>query len=422
MQCLPRHFAKDSRCVHQLFPIAALNYNPEVYHLKYEALKKASAELRRNITLLEEFTCEVENMLQKCIDYLTEYRGWMLAYLQTEKETLSVAIEAAVQEATGCLDLGTEPGGGLARALWTLLPGQLQMISCSVSFPDLQTMCQTWATYSNRMHEFYEPSNTQVSEKSEQTLIRDTVIEDCVDVAPSVYAAVHRSSLELYDLASGQSTQHTLSVDFGDGGSYIAINKTTVLCVGSARASTAVYGLDLYSAQLTSLPPLLTARTAVGIAKAATFVYIFGGCDSSSNELDSCEKYRIADMQALSLGSMRYRRSRFTPCSFRGLIYLACAYPRTLESFSPETETFTVLPLSLPPSIKLGASVAFVANGELCILTAAKQMARCYLESESQFRVTNTERYFGSTQPPLLVDSTVLIACKGKVLKLSLDT
>jgi len=57
------------------------------------------------------------------------------------------------------------------------------------------------------------------------------------------------------------------------------------------------------------------------------------------------------------------------------LLPMHCA--RAGESFSPATETFTVLPVSLPADLVLGCgSVAFVANGELVLLSQLKQVAR----------------------------------------------
>ena len=91
-----------------------------------------------------------------------------------------------------------------------------------------------------------------------------------------------------------------------------------------------------------------------------------------------------------------------------------------MESFSPYTETFTVLPVSLPPNLQLGSgSVAFVANGELLLLTGKKQMARWNV-GETHFSVSALDRRCFSFHPPLIVGTEVYIANGPKVEKWSL--
>ena len=125
----------------------------------------------------------------------------------------------------------------------------------------------------------------------------------------------------------------------------------------------------------------------------------------------SCEKYRLADMQSLPLNDMREVRYGFTPCTFRTLIYLPCPITaRTIETFHPNTETFAVLSISLPPQMRPAMSVSFIANGELYVLTTKKQMGRWRVDSGRLFGVSATNRECWSTQPPLIVDSLVLIA------------
>ena len=73
------------------------------------------------------------------------------------------------------------------------------------------------------------------------------------------------------------------------------------------------------------------------------------------------------------------------------------------------------------------ASVSFVANGELCVLTRRKQLGRWRIESEGEFRLFQTERECWSSQPPLIVNSLVLIANNslgrpGVVEKFSLES
>lgn len=67
-------------------------------------------------------------------------------------------------------------------------------------------------------------------------------------------------------------------------------------------------------------------------------------------------------------------------------------------------------------------SVAFVVSGELSILTNGRHMGRWNIERENQFHLSATDRICCSCQPPLIVDSLVLIANDGRVEKLSLES
>jgi hypothetical protein len=94
-----------------------------------------------------------------------------------------------------------------------------------------------------------------------------------------------------------------------------------------------------------------------------------------------------------------------------------------VETFHPESETFTVLPISLPPQLTLGGgSVAFVFNNELCVLTENKQMLRWKVDTETEFRLSETGNVMWSNQQPLIVGSLLLIAASGCVTQFSLET
>jgi hypothetical protein len=247
--------------------------------------------------------------------------------------------------------------------------------------------------------------------------VYSTISEESLSL-PDVLASVCYDQVELFDLKSQQSSKNSLPVNFEDGGSFIQIDRHTLLCLGANPASTSVYALGLPSLQLTSLQPLRTPRAAAGVATAADFMYVFGGVN-----LKSCEKYRVAAGQCLPLGSMREERCHFTPCTFQSLIYLPC--PRTtlcIETFSPEAEAFHVLPVFLPSQMLEIDSISFVANGELCILTDNKQMGRWKIQSEREFSCTTTTKMCWSTQSPVIFNSFVLILSYGRVVKFSLES
>jgi len=161
-------------------------------------------------------------------------------------------------------------------------------------------------------------------------------------------------------------------------------------------------------------------------------VFAFGGSQIGYLPMTVCEKCSLPSTHWTPLPPMYYPRMAFTPGVFKALLYLAstAAYDhRAVESFSPYTETFTVLPVSLPSDLALGCgSVAFVIEGELVLLTNTKQIVRWKIEGEAHFRVSATDRQCSSLHPPLIVGTRAYIANDAcvydgaKVEKWSLET
>ena len=149
-ECSSRHSGKTPRIIHHTIPIAALGRNKD-YKRKHKALLKAAAELRKNVERIDQCSREIEDLMKSCANYLTEYGNWWVHHLNTEKEGLSAAIEAAVLETTHCLDQNTEPHSSLAWLLWTWLPQETQVITYSVTTPDLQSLLQTCISYQNNL-------------------------------------------------------------------------------------------------------------------------------------------------------------------------------------------------------------------------------------------------------------------------------
>ena len=119
---------------------------------------------------------------------------------------LTALIESAVQEIETCLGQGSRPVNPLSQAIWTLSPEELKVVNYAITVPDLQTLCQSWVSYSSNLQSLYE---------------RFPAPKD-------LFPAVKRHTVELYDLESQYCTQHSLSVDFGEGISSIQVDKCTV--------------------------------------------------------------------------------------------------------------------------------------------------------------------------------------------------
>jgi len=418
IDCFPRHYAKSPRIIHHTIPIAALTHNVQDYMRKSEALEKRATGLRSNLIRMEQFSREFDSMIQKCIDSLTDYRSSWQNKLHTEKEELSVSIETAVEETLGCLEQGTEPANALAQALWTLPAEELQVFHYSITAPDLGPFYLTCASHQNNLLTLCERFKSPEEVKH--------LVADCSfpsSETAELFAAVCDNRVELYDTQSQQCTQHKLAANFGTGGSYIQVARDTLICLGGLPLSSEVYELDLPSLQLTSIASLLTPRAYAGVATAEDCIYVFGGQDESLEGLKCCEKYISGEEQWLPLNDMQEPRYGFTPCTFRTLIYLPCAFTRSIETFSPETELFRVLSISLPPQIKKWFSVSFVCKGELYMLTGGKQLWQWKIDAKKgKFRLSSTEWSCWSSQPPMIVDSLVLIATNGRVDRFSLES
>lgn len=217
-----------------------------------------------------------------------------------------------------------------------------------------------------------------------------------------------------------QVTKRTPSVILDSSVSYVQLDRNRLLCVGTENKSSIVYLVELPSLQFSRLLPQSTPRSNTGLVKVKAHIYAFGG-----DNLRSCEKMEIETKHWTHCGNMTHPRNSFTPCLFRSLIYLASNQLIAVETFDPESETFAVLPVSIPPTKEKKASVTFIYNGELCYLDSYSQrMARWKIDTEREFRITN-ERIFNSKSPAkrfLISGSLALLVGSSHVYHFSLET
>jgi len=409
MDCLGQHHSKSLLDVHQIMPIAMLSQNPERYMRKKETLDRAVTELKKNHDRVKQFRREFTEMMQNSITYLTEYSTCVLQHLQTEEEELTLAIETAIQEASDYLDQGVRPVSSLGQAVWALSPEKLQVFEYTVSYPDLYTPYQTCVHYQNNLKSLSQ----RFTSTTEGALSLSQVPRD-------LFPAISGTNMMLYDFNTQQTSQQTLLVFVWSG--YVQVDRATVLIVGRE-----VLTLDLLTLQVTPMAPLNTPRDWVGVAQVGRTVFAFGGnVKVDGDPLAVCEKSSFPPTNWTPLPHMNYARWFFTPCPFEELLFLTSTYfthHRAVESFSPHTETFTILPVSLPAELQLDcASVAFVSGGELLVLTEKRQMARWKIGTKQSFRVSATDRGCWSHHPPLIVGAEVYIAKGWKVEKWSLET
>lgn len=393
--CLHKHISRMPKKGHRHWPIALLpNYKKDSCLKRLEAFPRVSEEALGCVgqidTAITELTAKVEEIKATLTALCTE----KVRELQDIKANLTKEISFALAEVKRTL-LEEQPllltyfGPLIRKHIGKTDP--LQLFTFTIEAPE------------TLLSVHIQLANSQ-------------------DNKPAQLAGMYHNGAFLYDVESHQFTRHTLSVDFGNGGSYAMLDRNRLLCLGAHPPSSAVYLLELPSFQLNPLPSLSTPRSGAGVANVNAYIYAFGGWDNHSR-LRSCEKMDLSSKCWTHCGDMTHPRSSFTPCLHRSLLYLAAASTPDvweIETFDPETETFAVLPVSLPPELTLKqASVAFIANEELCLLTCGRQLARWKIDTESEFRLSWGESIW-SNQQPLIVGPVVLIACRGGVVHFSL--
>ena len=398
--CLGKHISQELMRAHHTRPIALmLHYkNPRCLE-RMTALRRVRESAQRSLLEVDRAISELDAKVQEMIDSLVALRATKVEQLQVLKATLAREVPLGLEEVERTLPeerpLLTTQFGPLFREC-TQRTAPLRLFTYSLE------ACSPLAL----LHFRFQLEATQ-------------------QLLPASFAGVYHDQAFLYDVGTEKITRKTLSVNFGTAGSYIHLDRERLLCVGAQPASSAVYLLDLHSFQISTLPSLSTPRYAAGVGKLNSRLYAFGGANTSNQGLRSYETLHLSDKHWTNLGSMTHPRGAFTPCHFRGLLYLVSCWTcsnRSVETFNPDTQLCTVLPIILPPLILDAGSVAFVYSEELCVLTERKQMLRWEMGTEQEFRISNTGEMLRISQEPLIVDSMLLIACNGGVSQFCLDT
>ena len=260
--------------------------------------------------------------------------------------------------------------------------------------------------------------------RSQLHLSVNVLREVCSYIGRSRFLSVWRKAYRLYDLDSHQSESRNMTVDLTIGGGCVEVDGDVWLCIGAYPPSSSVYAIDVPSRQVTPLPGMITPRASMGLGKTGAYVYVFGGVNRG--ELRSCEKFRVATQTWEAVGDMQQPRWGFMPCLYRGLMYLISintSAQRKVESFDLTSEIFSELSVTLPPAFPLGGySVSFQADGKLYCLSTLRKLVCWNIKQADQFQVVDVKRECWSAQPALVLNSEVLLACKGLVVKFSLQS
>lgn len=393
-----------------------------------ELFPQATQLVHQQVSLIDkaikEFTTGIERALWEIIQYSNKTVGELMELKERLRRETGAGLKEVEKTLAEDKPVLASPYGPAFRLLTEQFQTfELFSYSIKISTPeavvavihppaDIQP-CPFAVLYKNRLAKYNLQNGTTFSKEIDQyknyKMIRD--LENIKQVQQPDALDNIRKALAQKPLKRVETNR-----------SYIQLDRATLMIVDFE-----VKTLDILTYELTNLDPLLTPRSYSGVAMVNTTVFAFGGEDGAGvNKFSVCEKYSLPHNCWTRLPEMHYARTQFTPCNFKALLYLAGTCPathRAVESFNPQSETFTVLPISLPPDLRLGcSSVAFVAYGELYLLTDSKQKACWRIELESEFRLSDTDKQCWSSQQPRITGTQVLIACGSKVLLFSLET
>lgn len=399
-RCIEEHSKKNSRTTHQALPIKQLrHYKVPGYfdrlQIRMVSIAKVREQALDNIREVDRAIDDYNLRVETAIWEVMANARMVVAELNQVKTELIRDINAALEEVELTL---VEDQPVLTTHYGPVFRGLAQRFQPFHLFKfDIQA----------------HAPQTRVSGTSFRT-------QRTQDISREWLSVIYGNSVDLHNLSTSTSEKHLLTVDFKEGGSFVE-SGNVVLCFGGSPASTAVYSLTIGSFELQPQRQLNAPRKAPGLAKANGFIYVFGGNDSSNTTLNSCEKWSMRNQSMIS--SMAHPRAFFVPCTLRRLIYLVSADAhKAIETFDLDTETCSLLPVTLPAQLEKGKySVAFIAKGELVLLTSGKQVARWEMESVI-VTVGRTDRSCWSGQLPVVVGNQVLVACEGCVEKFNLET
>jgi len=397
--CIGLHYVKRTERAHTTWPITQLPYYkipgyPERLQTRLELFQQVRTQALQSLEIVDKAIQEFSNEMERTSWQLIQLSLRTLEELNRTKAELASEVEVALGEVERTLveerpQLTTQYGNALRGLTEEFQQFQLFSYSLLPSCPQAVVPFQ---------FKVYPPAKILTEKK---------------------LIAFYQTHVDIYDLHFRRKSSHSI----GGGGpysSYIGVDDKFGLIVDYG-----VLGLDLTTFQVTDLAPLAQPRKSSGLIKVENCVYALGGRQGPLCKISSaCEKWDIRTKVWTRITNMNYGRSYFTPCSFKTLIYLASADiedGRSVETFDPLKELFTVLEVSLPPQLGAG-SVAFVVNGELCLLTTNKQMAQWKIESEREFRLTAIDRKCGSRQQPFIIGTNALIVFEDMVQKFDLKT
>ena len=405
--CQVYHGQDNPGIVHAFQNISMLQYYkiPGYFQrarCRYDTWGKVKELALQSVEEVDEAIGEYKQSIELLMMRISRHSQQVLSTLENMKRDISASVESALEE--------------VERTMVEDAP--VLMTRYGAALRHLAENCQPKPLFS------FSVETCSVAPESFVTL--NYVLQQPQDlVIPSRFVVVFGSAVILYDFDTNQITRQTLPINLGNSGSSIQLDSDAVFCLGGQPVCFQAYLLNLATNSCSNLPHLPTPRSYAGLAKAGDFVYVFGGTDQYDHALNTCEQFSVGENAWRSAGTMNICRAAFSPCYYSSFIYLVSAwgsYSKEVETYQPASEMFRVLPVALPNTLASGCSVAFVSNGEICLLTDKGQMALWKVAEEMEFRVEVTNKACCSTQTPMVRDSWVLINAGGELCKFSLET
>jgi len=226
--CMSKHVRNNPRVPHSTQPLDQLPYYKisgyyDRLQVREEAFPKVKVQALKSVEDIDRAVKDYTAQVEKFIWELIAHSQKVITELKETQAMLRSEVQSALEEVQRTLkedkpQLSTRFGAAL-RDL-AQIPRTFQLFSYSLK-----------ATASPQS---LVPLQTQLAAPQDLFI-------------PVKFAGVFKDKAFLYDVVSQRITQHTLSVNFDSGGSFVEVDKSRLLCVGARPASSAVYLLDLSS-------------------------------------------------------------------------------------------------------------------------------------------------------------------------------
>ena len=312
-------------------------------------MEAGKAALLANLVAMDQCIADVTRKVNEVMQVIWQYGQTTIAELTEEKRKLEENIQRSIAEVEGSLYEDTpnlqEPLSGLLREYEEAERGSLQLFAYAISPQEVPTPLSSLLAYT-------------LTATLANALVR-----------------LYKNSLLTLDVCTGIKREFRLSASVSEIYRYCLVSKASLIAVGGMKA----ISISLNNADVTQLQPPKVEHAHPGVIAVAQEVYVFGG------NYPNCEKLS-RDLVWSNLPSMNKARHSFSPCLYRGEIYLASYESLDIEVFSLKTASFRVLPVRFPANSN--NSTSFIIGDLLTIITCNKQLAELDLGAGTGFSVT----------------------------------
>ena len=193
----------------------------------------------------------------------------------------------------------------------------------------------------------------------------------------------------------------------------VLINKDKLFCCASDHS----LFISLQTGVAQPTVPMVISRTDIGLCVLGTYIYaLCGAVDTIST--DACERFSLQTELWETLPPAKRSRKSFNPAIHEGLIYLSGGRSSSIETFSPASLSFTLLPVTsqniLPVTSLIYRDTLYVFNSCLCFWMNCKTGLH-------GVKVHSLEVYSKSATLPLLWSNRIIIEHERGVWEVDLE-